>query len=1085
MLLTASRTSPSARLLQTRSVGSTVLRSPTLLQSRCGQTREFNFGPWSSSSTSSESRQSRRRHRVFRYQYLESLNRTLSWENNPKAAIKKAMAGFGRPADSGKYVNVDQVKSWSDDLSGVRPGMNIEDVERSAIDHLIRGDQTANIRTTTPNNMHHFNGRRRARAATPEDVLQTTAQGEGATYIDPITNRRASKKSSMTGPTARYEDLEGYEPTDFVDVTTEAHSAPKYEDLDKYGPVKDGKPTDKPSGKPKYSDLNEYEPVIDERPVQDESPKYDDLDNYGPVRWNEPDGERKPTPEEDSKKYNDLHKYSAPALDDPFTQQELTAEEKSKAYDDLDQYKAVHWNEPDGLRKETPEELSKNYDDLHKYEAVRWNEPDGLREPTPEELSKNYQDLESYGPVAWSEPDGLRRLTPEEESKQYDDLDAYDAPFEVSQSILEAYEKTQMDATPRGKPLAPKVDAPVEDFASKYDDLNQYGPVQWNEPDGLRKLTPEELSKNYEDLHLYGAVQFNEPDGLRQLTPEEQSKQYQDTRLYAPRDLSPRIMRVHPEEASKAYKDLSGYHHFENADATSARVHPEEASKQYADLDKYTVFENDGPETERIHPEQASKEYKDLSEYPTAGYEEAANFQHTHPEELTKKYTDLGSYKPTGFVSQAQAYPVHPEEATKVYQDLNRYTAVGFNEPNGKVNLPPDEVARGLREFDSKAGPQDTTDRPSVTYQRERNRFFPDFTETSIDFVDSRNADKIRAATLRRAHESSQQKLAEAKEQQQAKASQQLTGNFVRDFPEEFTTSWSTEHSPSKSTLFPKNQAEDPGSSAEASSVDQVDIGSMDESFPTENVKLQPALDRYGGKVFKDPYSHEPQGLQTSFSEECGRSTMPIMEKHYKPTSKEPETATYKILAYDSTSQTINVAEASSALRDDETPMALSDALLQLSSPAKFLPYFKPLQARGYEVVSGSGDVLIFRKMGPATAQDEELEVPAAINPPRVNPIDMMGRSAIGSFASPTGFVNYDTLSEPMDRPAPPYRSTGNNRDELASNKQTKPRKKRGLGRKLVLGTAGVAGSAYAAAVLTEYFSTRGRDPERPRTRRP
>ncbi|KAM0412006.1 hypothetical protein ACHAPT_013670, partial [Fusarium lateritium] len=152
------------------------------------------------------------------------------------------------------------------------------------------------------------------------------------------------------------------------------------------------------------------------------------------------------------------------------------------------------------------------------------------------------------------------------ESKEYDDLDAYENPFEASKSVLRAYEKSQMDTTMRGKPLAPKVDAPVEDFASKYDDLHKYGPVRWNEPDGLRKLTPEELSKNYEDLHLYDAVRWNEPDGLRPLTAEEKSKHYNDTHLYAARDLSPRTSRVHPEEASKAYKDLPAYRHYDNAD---------------------------------------------------------------------------------------------------------------------------------------------------------------------------------------------------------------------------------------------------------------------------------------------------------------------------------------------------------------------------------------------------------------------------------------------------------------------------------------------------------------------------------------
>ncbi|KAM0542115.1 hypothetical protein ACHAPJ_012940 [Fusarium lateritium] len=1015
---------------------------------------------------------------MIRFRYLESMNRNISWENKSKAALKRAMKGFNRPSDLSKFASMDRIKTWAGDLSGIRPGANIEDVERSAIDHLFRGDPKANIQKATLTGVHHFNGPR-ANVTTPKDVLHATTQGEDATFIDPITNRRVSR-ASMTGPAARYEDLEGYKPTDFVDVTAEADSTPKYDDLDKYKPIKDEKHTEQPAP-PKYDDLDKYEPEIDERPVHEQSVKYEDLDKYGPVKYNEPDGKRITTPEEDSKEYKDLHKYSATRFDSPLTHRQLTPEEKSKLYDDLDQYKPVHWNEPDGLRVQTSEELSKNYDDLHKYGPVRWNEPDGLREPTPEELSKDYRDLSSYGPVAWNEPDGLRRLTPEEESKEYDDLDAYENPFEASKSVLRAYEKSQMDTTMRGKPLAPKVDAPVEDFASKYDDLHKYGPVRWNEPDGLRKLTPEELSKNYEDLHLYDAVRWNEPDGLRPLTAEEKSKHYNDTHLYAARDLSPRTSRVHPEEASKAYKDLPAYRHYDNADAAIPRIHPEEASKQYADLNAYAAFENDGPKTERIHPELASKKYKDLNKYPSAGFEETIRVQHIHPEELTKNYTDLGSYRPSGFVSQAQAYPVNPEEASKVYQDLHKYNAVHHNEPNSKISVPLDEVARGLREFDSKAGSQNSPDGPSSTYDRKRNRSSPDSTETSVDTVDSGSAEEIRAAVLRRAHERSQQaknsdlpgNRDHTTESQQTTTRPKLTGNYARDFPEEFVASWSKENSSTKSTLLPNNHVEESAFAKEVSSIDGDDVepGSMDESFPIENTKLQPALDRYMGRTSKDSYSHKPQGLQTSFSEECGRSTMPVSEKHYtskeseakEPASKEPErtkepkTASYKILAFDPTSKMMSVAGTTSTTSNNESSMSLPDALVQLAEPAKFLPYLQSLQHQGYEVVSGSRHALVFcqtRLVKEGESFDADF-----------NSFDaMVSRGGI--------FATSDASTDNIEQ-----------RPELSAS--TKTTKKRGLGRKFLMGTVGIAGSAYAAAVLAQYFSTKGKGPKSRQTRRP
>ncbi|KAH7243623.1 uncharacterized protein BKA55DRAFT_100443 [Fusarium redolens] len=693
-MLAATRIWTSERLVQSRTGTANVLRSTISLQSKCEQCRHYS--PAVSSSTSSEFRNGRRRGSI-RFQQPVSLNRSISWDAKSKVSAKKAAKGLNRSADVSKFPTIDQVTTWAGDLFGIRPGANIEDVERSAIEHLFRGDSKANIRKATLTNAHHFSPAS-ASAASSKDTLFSAVHGQDATFIDPITNRRVSK-STMVGTAARCEAQRDYKPTDFVDVSVEADSTPKYNDLDKYKPTVDTE-TKQPD-QPKYDDLDKYEPVIDERP-QEKSTEYDDLDKYGPVKYNEPDGKRHTTVEEDSKQYKDLDKYSSANLDDPLAKRQLTAEEQSKVYDDLDQYKPVYHNEPDGKRPQTAEELSKNYADLHMYDrGVYWNEPDGLREPTPEERSKNYKDLHLYKPVEWNEPDGLRRLTPEEESKQYKDLDQYADPFEASQSVLKAHEKAQMDRTMRGKPVAPKVDAPVEDFASKYDDLHKYGPYHWNEPDGLREPTPEELSKNYDDLHLYrGGFKWNEPDGLRPLTAEEESKRYKDVHKYAARDLSPPVEQVHPEEASKVYKDLPAYRKFENADDPTPRIHPEVASKKYADLGAYGSFENGDPHTERVHPEVASKQYKDLHKYPSAGFDDI--IQAVHPEERSKNYTDLGSYRHSEFASQAQGYPVQPEEASKVFQDLRKYTGVRPNEPPGKMSVPLDEVARGLREFDSK-----------------------------------------------------------------------------------------------------------------------------------------------------------------------------------------------------------------------------------------------------------------------------------------------------------------------------------------------------------------------------------------------
>ncbi|KAI0444079.1 hypothetical protein F4803DRAFT_512587 [Xylaria telfairii] len=315
--------------------------------------------------------------------------------------------------------------------------------------------------------------------------------------------------------------------------------------------------------------------------------------------------------------------------------------------------------------------------------------------------------------------------------------------------------------------------------------------------------------------------------------------------------------------------------------------------------------------------------------------------------------------------------------------------------------------------------------------------------------------------------------------------------------------------------------------------------------------RLEPALNRrvsamkgnrlnrtFGG----DLYSKEPQGLETSFSEECGgRQTMPLYTRTYgsepgqviskiKPAIlKEPEgfsehspdtcyhrdpeidgippsestdpvrnqktiqsdePTVYKILAYDPSTQSIDIAETSSVVPDLTSPLSPTEVLPRLSSPTKFFPHFAPLQAEGFEIVSGSGDVLVFRQMRPAKAA---VQGGAAY----VNPIDMMGRSAAvpnaAAFVSPTGFVNYDMPrvgEELADRVG--RSDAGGHRegpDFVFGEKQQSADEKRGekggkkrmnVGKRIVVGGAWVAGISYALGVVSEYFYTGGTDGKGP-----
>ncbi|KAL2203415.1 hypothetical protein CC79DRAFT_1326133 [Sarocladium strictum] len=1052
-IVAATRNSPRTRAFLPSKAATTVLSAQRLQYAR-----GLHSGPWSSHLKTGRDC---RRHRVHRYRCMNIISRKLSWDNGSRShdarlAMKRAMAHLmsDKRTPENPYVNADKVQSWSDDISGLRPGRNIEDAERDAIDHLFRSRGKASYEhdlwmSPLRNIQNYLHSHQAPKDVSPEDVLSATTQhhhsSEASAHKGSPRARRRNSRKEATHAIEQAKRARNISFSNAVSSNASAESMAFAGEVDKYGPSL----WNEPDGLPK--------PTAEEK-----SKAYADLGKYQPNEWNEPDGLPGKSAEELSKNYSDLDKYKPAVWNEPDGLQPKTSEELSKNYDDLSEYKPVQWHEPDGLPDKSPEELSKNYDDLTKYESVRWNEPDGLPELTPEEKSKQYDDLDKYKPVEWNEPNGLRKPTPEEESKNYEDLDTYSAPFTAPDATIEAHAASQLDATAKAEPLEAKVD--VESTPVQYDDLHKYGPVQWNEPDGLQKPTAEELSKNYTDLHMYGAVQWNEPDGLPEPTAEERSKQYEDLPAY---------------EADS---------HFEFADAP-ARIHPEEASKQYSDLAAYEQFENDGPSTARVHPEEASKAYDDLNMYRSPVLDAADTAYPAHPEELSKAYQDLDAYKPI-YHNEAGA----SEEHSPSVKDTE------LNTQSSAHDLPTHFAAPSDPRHKHYAG-QDYASVGEMTAAQIRARVAYDTTQQPRQRALDEDMSKYESAW-----ESALSEAQESVKHTRKTGSTKLTGNYLRDFPEDFTSSWSKD--PVSSSLLPddlQTANREAALTGESESKDDVEFSSMDESFPMAESRLEPALDRasaprHSSNVASmnhvaDPYSRSPQGLETSYDEECaGRVTWPTLVKHYAAQSTANEESSkaqpdgtegvYKVLAYDQATQSVSVAEMTSGVLDQQSPSSPSEVMLKLSNPARFLPHFSSLHSQGYEVVSGSGDVLIFRKVRPGSPDSSAQ--PIGSGP--VNPIDLMGKPVMGNFASPTGFVNYESLADSEAlKPEPPFRSNIDVRKEEPvfsggkANQEQHRTKQRSFGRKLAIGGAWTIGIAYSVGVLAEYFSTGGLDGLGPR----
>lgn len=315
-----------------------------------------------------------------------------------------------------------------------------------------------------------------------------------------------------------------------------------------------------------------------------------------------------------------------------------------------------------------------------------------------------------------------------------------------------------------------------------------------------------------------------------------------------------------------------------------------------------------------------------------------------------------------------------------------------------------------------------------------------------------------------------------------------MTGNYVRDFPEEFAASWATSNSPSQASLYPAGRPD-----LEDSAETPKELVKADTMEGDDTSRITPALDRQVSKRSEGP-AHPAEiavdaqnalkevdrafirELRQIYEESYGKlestiaSTLAALSKSGKEspstdsstptpsshsTTKPPSTSAptlYKILAYDPTMQTINEAETTSFVPDTSAALTPAEVLLRLSNPSKFFPHFKPLQEQGFGIASGSGDVLVFRKVRepasavqpastaatstpseeipkPPTAEAAETLKSAKDTSPApakaVNPIDLMGRDrdyeddrSFGSAmwtTSPTGFVNYNSLRSVLE----------------------------------------------------------------------
>lgn len=185
----------------------------------------------------------------------------------------------------------------------------------------------------------------------------------------------------------------------------------------------------------------------------------------------------------------------------------------------------------------------------------------------------------------------------------------------------------------------------------------------------------------------------------------------------------------------------------------------------------------------------------------------------------------------------------------------------------------------------------------------------------------------------------------------------------------------------------------------------------------------------------------------------------PSEDIHTESTNQpEPPKSTstmYRILAYDSSTLQVTSAETSSSGPTGTTTegedLHPTDILARLNNPAKFLPHFASMHNDGYEIVSGGGDILVFKRVrtesagrnisGTGLGKEEKLNHPP---PPE---------------------YEYDHPPESGSTPLPETQSKPKKQTESTSRK---------IFRRMFLAGSATAATCYAVGVVSEYFRTGG-----------
>ncbi|KAJ5632320.1 hypothetical protein N7490_008659 [Penicillium lividum] len=108
--------------------------------------------------------------------------------------------------------------------------------------------------------------------------------------------------------------------------------------------------------------------------------------------------------------------------------------------------------------------------------------------------------------------------------------------------------------------------------------------------------------------------------------------------------------------------------------------------------------------------------------------------------------------------------------------------------------------------------------------------------------------------------------------------------------------------------------------------------------------------------------SHQPKGFGLSSIEAGGRVGQQAKDSSVPDPQTSPWSgAIYRFLTYDSSISQVTPFESNSFFSMNECSR-LDEVLSRLENPGKFAPYFEFMVRDGYDIVTGGGNIIVFKK---------------------------------------------------------------------------------------------------------------------------